>query len=91
MLFRQWFQKIGGGRVPWAPGTPAMPPAEHDSMKLFDTYNAHTKHCKSCQGAIKGFDLAAVVAAAAAAVSFAAGVRPGQSRPCSEPPRNAGK
>jgi len=74
ILFRQWYHQMSSGGIPWAPGTPGMPPAERDSSKLFDTYNAHTKHCKSCQGAIKGTELGRLACAVGAAFAFAAGV-----------------
>mmetsp|Transcript_15433 Transcript_15433/g.43181 ORF Transcript_15433/g.43181 Transcript_15433/m.43181 type:complete len:602 (-) Transcript_15433:300-2105(-) len=72
ILFRKWLSSMAGG-IPWAPGAPPLPEPEHDSAKLFDTYQAHTKHCSSCLGALKGVKFWQTITAAAATCFAALG------------------
>ncbi|GIM07480.1 hypothetical protein Vretimale_11602 [Volvox reticuliferus] len=65
----RWLETYGGGDVPYAPGTPPLLSAEMDRDSLFDTWNAHTRHCTICLTALKRLQLAR---AAAIAVGLAA-------------------
>ena len=58
ITFRKWLQYSAGGGVPWAPGTPPMPPREMNKDVLFDVYNAHTKNCAICMEALKNLKMA---------------------------------
>lgn len=48
--FRNWMRKLGGGKIPYK-NQPTMPPASN--KVVFDVWNAHTKHCRYCQDALR--------------------------------------
>jgi len=50
LLFRKWFKRVSGGRVPFK-GDTNFPPIEKDNT--FDVYNSHTKYCRACSGALE--------------------------------------
>jgi hypothetical protein len=50
LLFRKWFQRFSGGRVPFK-GNPDYLPNE--KYATFDVYNSHTKYCTACTGALE--------------------------------------
>ncbi len=58
IAFRKWLQYSAGGGVPWAPGSPPLPPREMNKALLFDVYNTHTKNCAVCMEALKNLKLA---------------------------------
>ena len=50
LLFRKWFVRFSGGRIPFK-GNPDYLPLEKDTV--FDVYNSHTKYCTECSGALE--------------------------------------
>jgi len=50
LLFRKWFDRFSGGRIPFK-GNPDYLPLEKDTV--FDVYNSHTKYCTECSGALE--------------------------------------
>lgn len=48
--FRNWIRLLAGGGIPYR-HNPSMPEASNDVV--FDVWNAHTKHCKYCQDALR--------------------------------------
>ena len=50
LLFRKWFHRFSGGRVPFK-GNPDYLPNE--KYATFDVYNSHTKYCTECSGALE--------------------------------------
>ncbi|CAM9724008.1 unnamed protein product [Pylaiella littoralis] len=72
MALRKWITKFGSGGPAWDKGCdPTLPPREHNHEALFNVYQAHTKNCASCQGALKNVKKASTAAKTAAVVSFA--------------------
>ncbi|GAQ86885.1 pheophorbide a oxygenase family protein [Klebsormidium nitens] len=74
--FRQWLSKFGHGGVQYAAGVdPKIPLAVLPKEKVLNRYEGHTKHCKTCQEALRqiealrvGLVVAAVLLTASAAV-----------------------
>jgi hypothetical protein len=50
LLFRKWFKRFSGGRIPFK-GNPNFLPIDKDIT--FDVYNSHTRYCTACSGALE--------------------------------------
>ncbi len=50
LLFRKWFKRFSGGRIPFEGNADYLP---LDKDVTFDVYNSHTKYCTACSGALE--------------------------------------
>ena len=50
LLFRKWFVRFSGGRIPFK-GNPGYLTLEKDTV--FDVYSSHAKYCADCSGALE--------------------------------------
>ena len=57
ITFRQWLEQRAGGSVAGMPEI-SLNSASTDSEALFDVWNTHTKHCQTCQTALKNINRA---------------------------------
>ena len=66
LTFRNWLRTRAGG-IPFKNGR--LPPREHDHRRLYDVWNAHTKHCRICLDALRNIKrvrfISSILAAAA--------------------------
>ncbi|KAJ9520049.1 hypothetical protein QJQ45_029981 [Haematococcus lacustris] len=71
LALRQWLERFSPAGVPFygAYANAPLPEVERDPAKLFDTWNAHTKHCKICKKAHDNMEKLQPVAWAIAAVA----------------------
>lgn len=70
-IFRRWFETEGGNGPRCQDGSLLLdtPAPDLTNKVIFDRYDQHTKHCKSCQGALRFVEISRWLAKAFAAVS----------------------
>lgn len=54
--FRRWLATYAGGRPTWAAGVSPLLPPTPPKEQLMERYNSHVKQCRSCRGALAGFE-----------------------------------
>eukprot|EP00193_Tetraselmis_chui_P008014 CAMPEP_0177757412 /NCGR_PEP_ID=MMETSP0491_2-20121128/3627_1 /TAXON_ID=63592 /ORGANISM="Tetraselmis chuii, Strain PLY429" /LENGTH=525 /DNA_ID=CAMNT_0019273057 /DNA_START=612 /DNA_END=2189 /DNA_ORIENTATION=+ len=74
IAFRTWYERMSGGGVPWAPGSPPMPPAERDPEKLYNLWDSHVRHCSICKAALAKTKLWQKAVAVASVLCLFAGI-----------------
>lgn len=72
--FRSWFDEVGGGSIPWPPGTPTDLGPVLPREVVMDRYRQHVKSCKSCSNAVKGIERLQALFTAVATVSASIGI-----------------
>ena len=73
-IFRNYSHKVH--RFWMSSGTPPLPDRSTDKAVIFDMWNAHTKYCSACQGALQGVLRARNIAVALGIVRLAIGAGP---------------
>ncbi|MEB3343416.1 MAG: hypothetical protein VKJ25_22020 [Okeania sp.] len=75
ITFRRWLEKSAGGGIPWSQEcNPEIPLPEYDKRKLFDVWETHTKHCLTCQNALKNINRFKILTYVLAALCLCLGI-----------------